>query len=249
MKKNLENNSTDWLSDLELKKILKIDDFKISELILNFDLLAYDIKGNIRHFYEEDASGLTDRCLYELVLEIGSLKFKRKDVDEFIKNYPNFGNSEPGTPASYRWRLENELKNIIYLEKNRKQQGSPPSSHLKKEKRTIREEIKDSKQITSAKIYKVRSRTQVARAIYLSAAARAKTVIQDQIHHDVLPVTRKEKLEVLKTDKQFQKIIASLPKPVSDNHLIRRLNEVSPGLWSLGKSTNKKYRKKSMYSS
>jgi hypothetical protein len=133
MKEDHDANSSTWLSDRELKKILEIDDFRVSELILNFDLLAYDIDGNIRHFYEEDPS--------ELVFEIGSLKFRKKEVDEFIKNYPDIGNSEQGGPEPYRWRLENELKNIQYLEQKRKQQFLPPSSHLNIEKRRIKEQI------------------------------------------------------------------------------------------------------------
>ena len=241
MKKNLDDNSKTWLADRKLKKILKIDDFKVSELILNFDLLVYGIDGKIRHFYDEDHS--------ELAFEIGSLKFKRKKVDEFIKNYPDLGNSEPGTPASYRWRLENRLKNISFLERIRDQQLLPTSSHLEKEKSRIKEDIKDGESATSGQGPIRRSRSSVAKQIYISAAARAKILIQNLIHSDILPVTRQEKLKILKADKQFQKILASLPKCPSDKHLMRRLHEAERGLWELGKSTNKKYRKKSMYSS
>jgi hypothetical protein len=144
MKKNINNNSTDWINDRELKKILEIDDFKVSELVLNFDLIAYAIDGNIRHFY--------DGVLREFSLEIGSLKFKRKDIDEFNKNYPDLGDSEQGRPEPYRWRLENEIKNIMYLEQNRKQQALPPSSHLQKEKRRIKDEIRDSEKIYKNKL-------------------------------------------------------------------------------------------------
>jgi hypothetical protein len=135
MKEDHDANSSTWLSDRELKKILEIDDFRVSELILNFDLLAYDIDGNIRHFYEEDPS--------ELVFEIGSLKFRKKEVDEFIKNYPDIGKSEPGSPASYRWRLGNRLKNILFIEQIRGQQLLPPSSYLKKQKKEIGKQLKN----------------------------------------------------------------------------------------------------------
>jgi hypothetical protein len=94
-----------------------------------------------------------------------------------------------------------------------------------------------------------RPRTKVAGQIYIAAASRAKIWIQDQIHHDTLPVTRQEKLNGLKNDKQFQKTIAALPKCPSDKHLMRKLHEAEPGLWKMGKTTHKKYRKKSTYSS
>jgi hypothetical protein len=136
MKAKSNENSTTWLTDIKLMEILRINDHQVSELILNFDLLAYDIDGNIRHFYEEDPS--------ELVFEVGSLKFRKKEVDEFIKNYPDIGNSEKGRPEPYLWRLQNRLKNIQYLEQIRDQQLLPPSSHLKKSVKRINDQIRDS---------------------------------------------------------------------------------------------------------
>jgi hypothetical protein len=240
MKKNLDDNSKTWLADRKLKKILKIDDFKVSELILNFDLLAYDIDGEIRHFHDDGHS--------ELAFEIGSLKFKRREVDEFIKNYPDFGKSEPGKPASYRWRLENELENIIYLEQNRKQQGVPSSSHLKSEKRRIKEEIKESEPAASGEKQTKRPRTKVAEQIYIAAASRAWVFLWGQIHACLLPesATRKEKLEMLKADKDFQRIIKGLKRCPGDEYLIRKLGEAKIGLWKMGRTDNKKYRRKSM---
>jgi hypothetical protein len=98
---------------------------------------------------------------------------------------------------------------------------------------------------------KDRSRNNTRRQIYMAAASRAVTVIQELIHNDILPNTKAQKLACLRNDKNFQKIIAALPKDLKDTTLIRRLNEAHPGIWALGKKStresNKKYRKKSLY--
>lgn len=97
-------------------------------------------------------------------------------------------------------------------------------------------------------------RSKPRNAVYTAAAERAVVVIQDHIHDDILPSTRKKKLQILKDDKKFMKIIAALDD-VKDSTLIRRLNEAHRGLWQMRKSnskkeqreSNKKYRKKSIY--
>jgi len=87
-----------------------------------------------------------------------------------------------------------------------------------------------------------------AEPIYIAAADRAVSLIKDYVKDDILPQTIEKKLEMIKTDKKFMKIIAALPRTAGDKQIIRKLRKVRPDIWQMGKSSNKKYRPKSLYS-
>lgn len=125
-----------------------------------------------------------------------------------------------------------------FEKKYRKNLPSTASLYSDNEKEIAKQDIpsvdiQDDKQKTG-------TRSKPTQAIYIAAAGYAETEIQSLIKYDILPKTRKEKLASLMTNKEFQKIIAALPRKVSEKYLIRKLNEVRPGLWQMGESSNKK---------
>jgi hypothetical protein len=243
-----------YIKGKEIIETYDIQEIELFELVTKKGLQPYD---EFKKPLPDPVLKLFDRTIDELnvEIEIGQrysipsmtglvnqeplLKRTQENLKIFKELRQGYINQKKnaGTNGTWQWvRLKNDhefealkqftaLKNAIFLNNDVKCHLGQPDS--KKLKTTYRSKTNEQ--------------------IYIAAAGRAETVIQDMIHHDILPKTRVEKFKMLEKDKRFMKIIAALSRPVKEQHIIRKLNEVRPGIWQFGKASNKKYRKRTLY--
>jgi hypothetical protein len=224
--------------------------FVIDRLIRNFDVTAIDATNNRTPIVIHDDKGDTKDHLLGIELyrfDEEEIEYLENEDPRLIIEYMIDSGiiNEPykkRDPHEERKRLKRRIANITTI-LNREGLSYQDKIYLRQKKEEIENEIsglKNEDQKTK------RPRTKIAQQGYVAAAARAWVVLGDRIRAGLLPksATRADKLEILKTDKDFQKYIA--PLKCGDKYLIRKLNEAKPGLWQLGGTDNKKFRRESM---